>query len=119
VEGIQITQLGKEITRFFVYYCEGEQYFSLIERFRQADTRHTLLEAIHSFIYFGESITMKGKRLRITPEKWECLCQFIRHGTIGDVRQLHTSMITSVSLLEMEKIHSTEQYLAKLLCGLE
>lgn len=119
LERTQIFQLGKEIARFFVYYCEGEQYVSLIEQFREARSRRMLIDVVHSFIYYGEVITVQAKQLQVTSAKWQTLCQFFRHGKIEEARRLHASMITSIAMLEMEKIRSTQQYLAKLLSGLD
>lgn len=112
----QLIQISKEIANYFVYCCEGEYYLSLVESFRKAKTRNSLIEAIFSLLQYGESSPNQGKQpLTITEQEWEELCQFIRNGGIYDVRQFHAEMISYICNVELEKIRLMEQYVAKLL----
>jgi hypothetical protein len=116
VDHSQLIQISKEIAKYFVYGCEGEQYLSLIESFRIAKTRNSLIEAICSLLQYGESLASQGKHpLKITKQEWKGLCQFIRRAEIDNVRRFHVAMISYISTVELEKIQQMEQYVAKLL----
>jgi hypothetical protein len=112
----QLIKISKEIANYFVYCCEGEHYLALVESFRKAKTRNSLIEAICSLLQYGESLPNQGKLpLTITEQEWEELCQFIHNGKIDDVRQFHAAMISYICTVELEKVRQMEQYVAKLL----
>lgn len=110
----QIIYSGKEFAQYFVYCCDGEQYVYMIDQFRWAKTRLTLIEAIAALLQYGKTIDYRDA-VTITTQKWEQLTEFIRNGDINAVRQLHTAMIRYVSAYELEKIRKTEKYLTELL----
>ncbi|MCH5584348.1 hypothetical protein MK805_05110 [Shimazuella sp. AN120528] len=110
----QLLHLGKEFAKFFVYYCEGEQYVTMIDQFRWAKTRITLVESIATLLqYSNPNPDLPDPKL--TDEDWKRLTTFILKAKIQDVRHLHTTMIRFISTFELEKIRKTEEYLTKLL----
>jgi hypothetical protein len=116
VDHSQLNRISKEIATYFVYGCEGEQYLSLIESFRIAKTRSSLIQTICSLLQYGESLANQGEYpLKITKQEWKGLCQFIRRAEINNIRQFHAVMISYISTVELEKIHEMEQYVARLL----
>jgi hypothetical protein len=115
---VQIAQIGNEVAKFFVSYCDTEHSISLRQQFRRAKTRQMLIEAIDGFVYLGESIKVQQKQLQISPTKWETLTRFVEKGKITDVRKLHTSMMLRIAMLEIDKIQRMEQYL-NLLNGIQ
>ncbi len=113
-------QYGEELVRYFVYCCEGDSYGELLDQFRLATTRFSLLETIYELLHNGESLVVQSRQaIKITPQQIEEVCDFIQSGEIAEVRDLHQFMITKIFQLEMEKIKQTEQVLLELLSGLE
>lgn len=114
----QIYQLGKEFAKFFVYYCEGEQYVTMIDEFRWAKTRITLIESMMKLLQYSSS-SEELFDAEWTDEDWKRLTHFILHADIHNVRHLHTTMIRYISTFELEKIRKTEEYLTELLIHFE
>lgn len=114
----QIHQLGKEFAKFFVYYCEGEKYVAMIDQFRWAKTRASLIESMMKLLQYSNP---SGELFdsELTDEDWKRLTNFILHADIQDVRHLHTTMIRYISTFELEKIKKTEEYLTELLIHFE
>ncbi len=110
----ELIHLGKEFAKFFVYCCEGEQYTSMIDEFRWAKNRLTLVESISTLLQFGKTATPINTK-EISSEKCKRLTEFIQNGEFQAVKDLHTTMIRYVSAYELEKIRETEQYLTELL----
>jgi hypothetical protein len=103
-----------ELAKYFVYYCEGENYVSMIDQFRWAKTRITLIEAIINLLQHSKP-DRQLVETQLTDEDWKRLTTFIQRADIHDVRILHTAMIRYVSAFELEKIQKTEEYLTELL----
>jgi hypothetical protein len=116
LERNHLLYLGKEFAKFFVYYCEGEQYVNLIDQFRWAKTRITLIEAMTKLLQYSNSNSQPELTdMELSDEDWKRLTNFILHADIQDVRVFHTTMIRYVSAFELEKIKKTEKYLTELL----
>ena len=116
MEFTQIKRWGKELAKYFVYYCEQENYIEQMNQFRMSSTRLDLITAIHSLQLEGEPLSTQSKQPpQITPKNIELLCEFIRTAKKNEVRQLHTLMIEEIAQLELEKIHQMEQYMIDLL----
>jgi hypothetical protein len=111
----QLTRLGKEFAKYFVYCCEGEQYVALIDQFRWAKTRPALIAAMSFLLQYGKFTTNQEPTISITTQEWKRLNEFILDGEIDTVRQLHTTMIRYVSAYEMERIRETEKCIVELL----
>jgi hypothetical protein len=114
LDQLQIHQLGKEFAKFFVYYCEGEQYVALIDQFRWAKTRTALIESMMELLQYSNP---DGDLFdsELTDNDWKRLTNFILQADIRKVRHLHTTMIRYISAFELEKIKMTEEYLTELL----
>ncbi|MCH5583533.1 hypothetical protein MK805_00920 [Shimazuella sp. AN120528] len=109
----------KKIASFIVYACEGEQYLSLIEAFRNARSRREWMDAICKLIHCGLSQTENAHSLAITQQEWHSVCQFIQYADIEEVRQLHEETMRYIATLELKKIHELEQYITSVLLQLE
>ena len=118
MEQNQLLYLGQKFAKFFVYYCEGEQYVTMIDQFRWAKTRTTLVESMITLLQYS-SPNPDLPDPQLTEEDWKRLTHFILKADIQDVKHLHTTMIRSISTFELEKIKKTEEYLTKLLIHFE
>lgn len=109
----------KKIASFIVYACEGEQYVTLIETFRNAHSRKEWIDVICKLIHCGITQTEHAHPLEITQQEWQKVCQFIQYADIEEVRQLHVATMRYIATLEIKKIHELEQYIANVLLHLE
>jgi hypothetical protein len=110
---MDLYEIAKELAKFFVFHCQTKNYVKMIDQFRWATTRNSLIEATIELLEHSEYDPEYPTAL--TDESWKKFVNFVVNADIEEVKRLHTTMIHSISAYELEKIHVTEAHLQRLL----
>jgi phage terminase large subunit len=110
---MEIFEISTELAKFFVFHCQTKNYVEMIDQFRYASTRHSLVESMIQLLEHSEYNPAFPTTL--TDEYWKKFVDFILYADIEKVKRLHTAMIYHISAFELEKMYVTEVYLQQLL----